>query len=738
MNRPLALLLTVMMLCSCAAPVAAIPSGPVIVAGSVVTISGLGTNETVVLVGAPGGGSRAAINWAWLNVETGESLIFRDGTGSGNFAVLNRVTSGMQTHITGTIKTQDSGGNDAQVGQVFIVNPYGFNIDSGAHINCGAITLSALDTDPATFVNSPNKPIVFTTGAALGTSGDIVFMAGTDTRALNYIAVLGAGQVDIDLDMGTRNIIADPNSGTLLLAQANSITLNVADPAKIGYSGVTSCVYAGFAYFSSARGGYEAIMQADKIINIVDNNSATGSVEIGNKDGISATGGLFCHNFELYYGNANSTLSIYDISNHGAAMTQFRYIGAPSWANVLINNPAQAASFGYGEVYDNTGGVYQLNVAALQAGYDYAKGVTGFNLTSTDSGYRAVITKDGYITQGQDPAQSNIPGGNWSFEAQDTYLNNMIILMNKGNYFSGLAVNGAAGGAGFFNADTAATGLTVHTSALTGSYSAPDHAGLYLTSLGDITQDGPIYAPYLYAVSSKNNGTVTLTNAANDISHEFDVYLRNSGTHTLDYTNAGDGALNVKRMTADCGVVTVTANTPINLNSSVLLTAERLAVYATDHVSGGMATSSPITVVSALQTAIDCTLQAPIIQINGSVTSQTGRVMLWNNNAAADILVSAPIYSYASLSFARAAIVLNGGGTAVNANPALLHCVNFDSTNIGTPYIGIYGANGQPVPPGYIAVTFLSPTNFSTQINLQPAPSDDGNVTFKNLWGHGV
>ena len=735
MNRHLALLLTVIMVFSCAAPVAAIPSGPVIVAGSVVTISGLGTNETVVLVGAPGGGSRAAINWAWLNVETGESLIFRDGTGSGNFAVLNRVTSGMQTHITGTIKTQDSGGNDAQVGQVFIVNPYGFNIDSGAHINCGAITLSALDTDPATFVNSPNKPIVFTTGAALGTSGDIVFMAGTDTRALNYIAVLGAGQVDIDLDMGTRNIIADPNSGTLLLAQANSITLNVADPAKIGYSGVTSCVYAGFAYFSSARGGYEAIMQADKIINIVDNNSATGSVEIGNKDGISATGGLFCHNFELYYGNANSTLSIYDISNHGAAMTQFRYIGAPSWANVLINNPAQAASFGYGEVYDNTGGVYQLNVAALQAGYDYAKGVTGFNLTSTDSGYRAVITKDGYITQGQDPAQSNIPGGNWSFEAQDTYLNNMIILMNKGNYFSGLAVNGAAGGAGFFNADTATTGLTVHTSALTGAYSAPDHAGLYLTSLGNITQDGPIYAPYLYAVSSKINGTVTLTNAANDISHEFDVYLRNSGSHALSYTNVAGGGLNVKRITADSGAVTVTANQNINLDSSGGLAPASLSVIANDRTSGGMIVQNAITVNSAILTTNDLTLQAPNITTQGTLTSQNGRVMLWNNNEYSNIQVNAQITSNANSGFNRAAIVLNGGNGPVSVgNLTLLRCNRFDSSLSATPYIAIFGDGSQAIPDEWFNMTFADITSFSGQINSS-APTDYG-ITYRNLWGH--
>ena len=734
MNRHLALLLTVMMLCSCAGPVAATPTGPVIVAGdAVVSVDG---NGTLVVVGSYWGGSRAAINWASLDIDNTnpqQSLIFKDGTGNGNFAVLNRVVSGAPTNISGSIRTVDASGNPAQIGQVFIVNPSGININNGASINCGAITLSCLDTSPTDFVNSPNKPIVFSTGTPLGTSGSIIFSLGSDTRALNYIAVLGANSIDVAGVAGGLNskLLADPDTGTLLLAQANSITLNVAEPAKIGYSGVTSCNFSGKAYFSSDTGQYDALMQAGKIINIVDNQNPGAKTYIGISGGVTADSALLCKTFELYQGNTNSALAIYAVSNNNTPLTGFRYIGANTSNIDMSSGTVSATSYGYGKVSDAAITINQAYLTDLQASYAATKGFFGLAAAS-DSGYQALVAKLGDITQAATVADK-ISGGNWAFEAQSAAAK--IIIMNKSNYFSGLAVNGAAGGAGFFNADTAATGLTVHTSALTGSYSAPDHAGLYLTSLGDITQDGPIYAPYLYAVSSKNNGTVTLTNAANDISHEFDVYLRNSGSHALSYTNVAGGGLNVKRITADSGAVTVTANQNINLDSSGGLAPASLSVIANDRTSGGMIVQNAITVNSAILTTNDLTLQAPNITTQGTLTSQNGRVMLWNNNEYSNIQVNAQITSNANSGFNRAAIVLNGGNGPVSVgNLTLLRCNRFDSSLSATPYIAIFGDGSQAIPDEWFNMTFADITSFSGQINSS-APTDYG-ITYRNLWGH--
>ena len=674
MNRPLALLLTVMMLCSCAAPVAAIPSGPVIVAGSVVTISGLGTNETVVVVGAPGGGSRAAINWASLDIDNTnpqQSLIFKDGTGNGNFAVLNRVVSGAPTNIYGIIKTRNSSNVDAQVGQVFIVNPNGININDGARINCGAITLSSLDTSADTFINRPNKPIVFSTSSGGVTSGDIKFMNNSSTEAQNYIAVLGAGYINAATDNGARTILTSPVAGTLLFAQAKSVALSVADPTTISYSGVTSCTYANHSYIATdAAANFKTVMQANKIINIIDNTSANAlaTMRIGVVGSATSDSKLACNSFELYYGNPNSSVDFYKLSNADAALTQFRYIGTTDMSKITLYNPALANSFGFGVVSAGGFTINQTMLATLQTNCDSAKTKFGLAMDVTDSGYRALVAKSGDINQSL-VASDCISGDEWSFEAQGTLAsqgtNAKIVLMNKSNSLTKVAFNGAAAGAGLFTTAS----LTVGNSWITGTNdtgSAVDYGscpGLYFTTKASISQSGSIYAPYLYVVSDYGYSAVTLNNAYNTV---FDTHNNptSQNTRSLDATFC----------TASYGGATLSFNSAVCSDAVNVRSAGRIntAIIAADG---------------------RVTVQAPTINVTNNITSNNSRITLWNNNNPCAITLQGAgmLTSNDNDGSGIAAIVINtgiGGSLTTDSSPHI-SIPHYSHGSITAPYLAI-------------------------------------------------
>lgn len=118
----------------------AMPSGGSVASGTV-TVDGSAfadpvSGQTIAANGA------SIINWDAFGIASGESLIFNTDNG----ALLNRVTGANVSEIFGTL-TQ-TGANP-----MFLVNPNGILVGSGATINANNLVLSTLNIDDQNFLN---------------------------------------------------------------------------------------------------------------------------------------------------------------------------------------------------------------------------------------------------------------------------------------------------------------------------------------------------------------------------------------------------------------------------------------------------------------------------------------------------------------------------------------------------------------------------------------------------------
>lgn len=115
------------------------------------------------------------VNWNNMDVGAGQTLNFNQPTQTA--AVLNRVQSGNPTEILGALNAQ---------GRVFVVNPNGVLIGSGAKVNVGSLVASTLDITDADF----NRGRYIFSGTGKGK----VTNEGT-INAAESVALLGANNV---------------------------------------------------------------------------------------------------------------------------------------------------------------------------------------------------------------------------------------------------------------------------------------------------------------------------------------------------------------------------------------------------------------------------------------------------------------------------------------------------------------------------------------------------------------
>lgn len=113
---------------------AALPSLPSILSGSANFVQSAGTLVTQT-------GSNTIVNWQAFAIASGDTAIFAQPSASS--AVLNRVLSGAPTIISGNLSSS---------GRLYLINPAGFLIATGAHISAGSLTLSTFDLSDADFL----------------------------------------------------------------------------------------------------------------------------------------------------------------------------------------------------------------------------------------------------------------------------------------------------------------------------------------------------------------------------------------------------------------------------------------------------------------------------------------------------------------------------------------------------------------------------------------------------------
>ncbi len=121
------------------------------------------------------------IDWNGFNVPTGATAEFTDGRAAGlsrNIAVLNRDLSGANTQILGSLKS------DTNVA-VWVFNPNGILVGSGAKINTGSLVLTTLKPDQANFLAGNDAGGSYGLMADGGIASDIRVQSGATITLSN-------------------------------------------------------------------------------------------------------------------------------------------------------------------------------------------------------------------------------------------------------------------------------------------------------------------------------------------------------------------------------------------------------------------------------------------------------------------------------------------------------------------------------------------------------------------------
>ena len=185
--------------------VAAGPAGGVI-RGGTATISQTGTTTTINQTSA-----RAVIDWRTFDIAPNESVSFVQPTATS--AILNRVTGTQFSSLQGTLTAN---------GQVYLVNPNGLLIGSGARINAGSFVASTANIATQAFMRDP--------AAAGGTYAFAELADGASTGTIvnaGTITVADGGMVAL-VAPGVRNSgTITARLGTIELASATHFTLDL-------------------------------------------------------------------------------------------------------------------------------------------------------------------------------------------------------------------------------------------------------------------------------------------------------------------------------------------------------------------------------------------------------------------------------------------------------------------------------------------------------------------------------
>jgi len=152
--------------------------------GTITSASGgvtANADDTTLNIGASGNG---IVNWSRFDVPDGTTANFRNrnGTSAPTISILNRVTGGATTNVSGALNS------DPNV-NVYVINPNGVIFGAGARVNVGSLVASTLDVTDADFLDGDGDlhfsgPLGATTGitvasgATFNVPGNLVLLGG--------------------------------------------------------------------------------------------------------------------------------------------------------------------------------------------------------------------------------------------------------------------------------------------------------------------------------------------------------------------------------------------------------------------------------------------------------------------------------------------------------------------------------------------------------------------------------
>lgn len=196
-------------LISAQVPVPPLPSGGVVTSGTV----SMNSSGNILTVNQST--SQAIVNWNSFNIDAGYKVKFAQPGATSS--ILNRVGPGPMSSIQGQLEAN---------GKVWLINPAGIMIGSGATINVGGFVASTLQVSDSDFL--ANR-LNFTGGAGAGAvsnNGAITALPG------GSVYLVGASVSNGDV-FNANATITTP-TGKAVLAAGDTVTLTFADPTLPG------------------------------------------------------------------------------------------------------------------------------------------------------------------------------------------------------------------------------------------------------------------------------------------------------------------------------------------------------------------------------------------------------------------------------------------------------------------------------------------------------------------------
>ncbi len=191
----------------------AMPTGGKVVVGTD-TVTGIATNGKVASGGTINVNSNALIDWETFNIAKGETLNFTFGQDYLN--VINHVTGSEMSKLLGTL--------NAKNGNVYLINPNGILVGSGARIDAGSLILSTLNATDEQLTSALKDGLTNLDLTSNAGSKGITIESGANIQVGPFLGLLG-NKVQIADNVTISDAPYDKNETTLVVAAADKASL---------------------------------------------------------------------------------------------------------------------------------------------------------------------------------------------------------------------------------------------------------------------------------------------------------------------------------------------------------------------------------------------------------------------------------------------------------------------------------------------------------------------------------
>ena len=262
----------------------AMPTGGQVMDGDVKGI----VNGTVASGGTINVNSNALIDWTNFGIDKGETLNFKFGQDYLN--VINHVIGSDMSRLLGTL--------NAKNGNVYLINPNGILVGSGARIDAGSLILSTLNATDEQLTSALKDGLTNLDLTSKAGSKGITIENGANIQVGPFLGLLGNKvQIADNVTISDAPYASDTNKTNVVIAAANEARLgqsdhNVADIVSVT-TGKDNTVEIGAAKFNINNEYTDTYILGNSInmkgtnlnINSRDQGNSTTSLDIIAADG---------------------------------------------------------------------------------------------------------------------------------------------------------------------------------------------------------------------------------------------------------------------------------------------------------------------------------------------------------------------------------------------------------------------------------------------------------------------